>query len=248
MISHSARQYRYRNCLFVLAHMRCGSTALSNILCSRPDVSGYGETHVRHDGRAALGQLALNQLRRGGRKPQADYLFDKVLHSRYDLEAPPEFFHARAVFMVRRPGDAIRSIVKLFRRVGKNEYRTQEAAAAYYVERLAALETLWRRFPPDRRIGLTHKALLRDPARQLAAISARLKLVPPLVNRYDSPPASRQGGGGDPLTSGRYARIEPRLHDPHADAPLEIPPELAAQCEDRYLRLCDLYSEDRGKA
>ncbi|HUD90534.1 MAG TPA: sulfotransferase family protein, partial [Sphingobium sp.] len=94
LLSRSAPGLDYRNCLFVLAHMRCGSTALSNILCSRPDVSGYGESHVRHDGQGALGRLAMNQMRRGGWKPQAPILFDKILHSRHDWATPHEFFDA----------------------------------------------------------------------------------------------------------------------------------------------------------
>ena len=241
LIGRSVPGYRYRNCLFVLAHMRCGSTALANILCSRPEVSGYGEAHVRHDGRGALGRLALNQMRRGGWKPRAAHLFDKILHSRHDEAAPPEFFEARAIFLVRRPGDAIRSIASLF--AGRDEYATPAAAAAYYIERLGALAALWHGFPPERRIGLTHEALLSDPDRALAAISARLGFAPPLENRYSSLAASRRGGGGDPLVSGRHARIEPALSAPfRADSPLELAPDVAEAAWEAYRRVCALFA------
>lgn len=243
LIGHSMPRYRYRNCLFVLAHMRCGSTALANILCSRPDVSGYGEAHVRHDGQGALGRLALNQMRRGGWKPRASHLFDKILHSRHDEAAPPDFFQARAIFLVRRPGDAIRSISSLF--AGRREYATLAEAADYYVERVEALQTLWPRFPPERRIGLTHEALLTDPERALAAISARLGFSPPLENRYVSLSASRRGGGGDPLVSGRHARIEPALSIPfRADSRLELPEDVMARASDAYRGLAALFAHD----
>ena len=248
LIGRSLPAYRYRNCLFVLAHMRCGSTALSNILCSRRDVSGYGETHVRYDGPSALGRLALNQMRRGGWKPQADWLFDKILHSRHDRAVPPAFFEARAIFVVRRPGDTVRSIVRLFERVGRDEYRTQMDAALYYIERLAALEALWHRFPVSRRIGLTHEQLLRDPGAALAAISARLDFVPPLENRYVSLAASRRGGGGDPLESGRHSRIEPSLSAfAGDDFPLGIPAATAREAQERYRRLSLLFSGEAGE-
>ena len=148
--------YQWHNAVFILAHMRCGSTALSNIICSRGDVSGYGEAHVSYDGRAALGRLALNQRRHGGWRPGAGHLFDKILHSRHDSIAPDQFFTARAVFMLREPEPTIRSITQLFLGLGHGMYRSHAAAAEYYVERLGVLEQLWARFPAERRIGLTH--------------------------------------------------------------------------------------------
>lgn len=243
LLGRSVPGYRYHNCLFVLAHMRCGSTALANILCSRPDVSGYGEAHVRHDGPGALGRLAINQMRRGGWKPRANLLFDKILHSRHDEAAPPEFFDARAIFLVRRPGDAIRSIANLF--AGREEYATPAQAAAYYLERLEALAALWERFPPERRIGLTHEALMRDPDAALAAISRRLDITPPLENRYVSLAASRRGGGGDPLVSGRHARIDPALSDPfRIDSPLDLPAEVCARLREAYEGLARAFLGD----
>ena len=245
LLSRSMPRYRYHHCIFILAHMRCGSTALSNILCSRPDISGYGEAHVCHDGPAALGRLAVNQMRRGGWRPQAHYLFDKILHSRHDCDVPTEFFEARAIFIVRRPEQAIASIVRLFTRLDRKEYETASEAAQYYVERLAALEGMWHRFPGFRRIGLTHEALLQDPDRALSAVSGRFGFSPPLENRYVSPPASRRGGGGDPLVSGRHTRIESRLAHPIQKNPvLDLPADLASEAEERYRRLSTLFHLD----
>lgn len=204
----------YRNCIFVLAHMRCGSTALSNIICSRSDVSGYGETHVRYDGRGALGRLAINHMRRSGWNRDATYHFDKILHSRHDNRAPPPFFDARAIFILREPEPTIRSITKLYAHLGRKEYNTHEKAGAYFASRLDALALLWDRFPPASRIGLIHGDLMADPDRALADISTRLGFDPPLANSYISPEASRRGGGGDPIESGKHSRIEPALLRP----------------------------------
>jgi hypothetical protein len=242
LLSLSVPLLDYRNCVLVLAHMRCGSTALSNILCSRSDVSGYGESHVRHDGQGALGRLAMNQMRRGGWKPDAPLLFDKILHSRHDRSAPPEFFAARAIFMVRRPGDAISSIVKLFAGLGRDEYATDEAAARYYIDRLHALESLWGRFPAECRMGITHEALLLDPDGELAKLSARLYFDPPLANRYVSLAASRKGGGGDPVVSGLHDRIESKLAKyGRDDARPAVPACLMADAWEGYRRLCALF-------
>lgn len=227
-------QCRYDRAIFILAHMRCGSTALSNILCSRPDVSGYGEAHIRYRTRADLGRLVVNQTLRRSWQPRARHLFDKILHSRHDAEAPPAFFQSRAIFVARDPGPAIRSIRKLYEGLGRDEYGTDTQAATYYVERLAVLQDLWARFPPDRRVGLTHAGLLSDPEGALAAISAQLRIAPPLENTYRSRPASRSGGAGDPVVSAQHTKIVPKPILPDSGPPLEISPDLARQTEEAY--------------
>ena len=230
-----AGRVTYDNCIFILAHMRCGSTALSNIICSRPDVNGYGEAHIRYSVPGALGRLALNHVVRDGWSRQAPYMFDKVLHSRLDTGAPPEFFTSRAIFVLREPEPTIRSICNLYEKIGRAEFRSKEAAAHYYVARVEALAGLWDRFPADRRIGMTHKGLMHDPERALAAISHHLGFAPPLANRYESRAASRKGGGGDPLVSGRHERIEPALLRPSRPVEtLSIPAELAHAAEARF--------------
>lgn len=244
ILSRSDARYRYEKCIFMLAHMRCGSTALSNILVSRADISGYGEAHIRYDGLGALGRLGVNQMRRDGFRPDASYLFDKILHNRHDSHVPADFFDARAIFVVRRPGDAIRSIVSLFRKLQRDEYADFDRAAAYYVERLDALLALWRRFPAHRRIGLTHEQLLVDPDAALLNISTRLGFDPPLTNHYVSPQASRRGGGGDPLQSGQYSRIEPLLNNfQENDFVLPLSDRIVEDARRRYEHMKSAFSD-----
>ncbi len=200
-------QCRFEQAIFIIAHMRCGSTALSNILCGRPEISGYGESHVTYTSRSSLGVLVVNQARRKEWRPQAPHLFDKILHSRYDAGADVAFFQSRAVFVAREPVETILSIRNLFARIGKGEYSTDAAAAAYYRERIVRLLSMWDRFPQQNRIGLTHRLLTTDPKGQLERISSFLNLSPPLENRYTSPRASTVGGGGDPLTSHRFSEV-----------------------------------------
>lgn len=245
LLSRTSERYSYRNCIFILAHMRCGSTALANVLCSRREVSGYGEAHIRYDGQGALGRLALNQMRRDGWKPDSDFLFDKILHCRLDNAVPHEFFGSRAIFMVRPPDEAIPSIVNLFTRMSRRAYDTEEKAALYYVERLEALATLWRRFPPQRRIGITHEDLLRDPERALSLISKRLGFDPVLENRYVSLAASRKGGGGDPLVSGTRHRIEAGVRNFSGAAQrLNLPDELGTRVRRAHDRLINLFAHE----
>ena len=206
-IASISAQCDYRDCIFIIGHMRCGSTALSNVLCSRPEVSGYGEAHVAYGDRSALGILALNQFRRGAWRAGATRLFDKILHSRYDTQADPAFFSSRAIFVFRAPQPSILSIRTMFDAIGSDEYPDDRAAASYYRERMTDLMALWDRFPADRRIGVTHERLTANPDRELTRLSHFLGFARPLENRYSSKKASQRRGAGDPLVSHKLDSI-----------------------------------------
>ncbi|MBL8527971.1 MAG: sulfotransferase [Burkholderiales bacterium] len=197
----------YERAIFIIGHMRCGSTALSNVLCSRNDVSGYGESHIRHWQPGALGWLVLKQWRRRQWKPRARHLFDKILHSYFDVEAGPEFFRARAIFMVRSPTETIPSIRRLYESIGSNKYGSDHEAANYYAERLWTMLELWQRFAPERRAGVSHGALTANPDTELARIGGQLGLNPPLTNTYRRSRVAAEAGVGDPLSSHRFDRI-----------------------------------------
>ena len=221
-------QARYGRMIVVLSHMRGATTALSHVLCAHPAVSGYGETHVAHDGASAPGRVLVNLARRGAFDPRAPRLLDKILHDRLDAAPPASFYAARAVFLLRAPGPAVASILRLGARTGLAEGASAETAARYYAARVERLATHWDRFAPGRRCGLSTAALLADPDAALAALGPVLGLRPPLVNRYAAHPAARAEGAGDPTRSAGLARIaagtEPEM-------PLDgVGPALAARC------------------
>ena len=208
MMAGVNRQCRFETTLFLVGHMRCGSTALSAIVCSRDDYSGYGEAHVGYRGPGDLGILAINQWRRGEWNRSARGLFDKILHNRYDRDVPAAFFQARAIFMARAPVPSIASIQRLFATIGSGEYATIEQSAAYYCERVGAMLAQWRRFATERRVGLTYEDLVADPDASLARISRHLGIVPELTNSYSIKAASQVRGAGDPLTAPLHDRIQ----------------------------------------
>ena len=199
-------QCRFERAVFLLGHMRCGSTALSRVLCAHPEISGYGEAHVAYTHRAALGSLVLNQARRGAWRPGARLLHDKLLHNRYDRAAPPGFLQARAIFLVRPPEPAIRSIRHLFRSLGSGEYPTDALAADYYEDRLRGLAALWQAFPAERRIGFHYAELTEDPATVLARLTGFLGMATPLANDYGAR-GPLAPGAGDPLAAHRFTAI-----------------------------------------
>lgn len=231
---------RYQSSLFLIGHMRCGSTALSAILCSRSEVSGYGEAHIAYTDRAALGILALNQLRRSAWSRSATTLFDKILHSRYDNDACSGFFSARALFMAREPQPAIRSIRHLFAKLGSGEYATDAAAADYYEQRLDAMLRLWPRFAAERRAACTYEELTAGPDAVLSTISARLSFDPALVNQYAIKAAAGARGAGDPLSASRYTQIVAAKEAHEAAPDLEISAARLDALNRIYRRFCEL--------
>lgn len=228
------RQCRFENACFLIGHMRCGSTALSAILCTREDVSGYGEAHISYRSRSDLGLLALNQWKRQAWKRAAPLLFDKLLHNRYDIAAPGGFFAARAIFMARDPAPAIASIRQLFIKVPTGEYATDEEAALYYCQRLEAMLALWPRFAGGRATAITYDALVASPDAGLARISRRLDLSPPLVNQYRVTAATQVHGAGDPINAARFDRITAMSSRARDAVVLEVRPATLERAQTLY--------------
>jgi LPS sulfotransferase NodH len=230
-------QCKFDRAIFVIGHMRCGSTALSNILCSRPDISGYGEAHIAYRNEADLGVLALNQWRRGAWKPDASIIFDKILHSRYDCDPPTDFFGARAIFLARAPGPTIASIRDLFGKISSDEYQKDGEAEAYYQERLRRMFELWDQFPPENRIGVTYERLVQDPEASLGRISRRLAIMPPLANTYCVTDAARSRGAGDPLSANRQNKIVRNVAPPSPKSDNES--AYAEDLDSQFLKYCE---------
>jgi hypothetical protein len=86
---------------------------------------GYGEAHFGYQQLGELGVLALKQTKRGQWKPGATYLFDKILHSRFNINAGPVFFHGPPDFRgaQSRGGHSFDSQVARVDRLGRAQYR-----------------------------------------------------------------------------------------------------------------------------
>lgn len=227
---------RYPSTLLVLSHMRSTSTALTNVLCAHPRISGYGESHVPHHAPRGAGRLAANILRHGAWSVRSDWQCDKVLHNALDAQPGPGFYTARAVFLVRAPGPAIRSILRLAQRGRGLAPCTAQQAAAYYAARLEQLGQHWRQFPATHRFGLVSEHLRRDPDLYLYRIGLWLDLRPTLRNGYHSHPARARSGAGDPLRAAWLSRIVSDTPDTPC-MPAGLPIDLIERCDRAYLTL-----------
>jgi len=69
--------------LFILGHMRSGSSLLTHILSSNAAIDGYGETHLDYSNPQDFGVATANVCRHLWKVPSGEYVLDKVLHKRH---------------------------------------------------------------------------------------------------------------------------------------------------------------------
>lgn len=200
---------RHERQLFVIGHMRSGSTLLSNMLCNNPAINGYGEAKVvfsePRDTLVLRGKVAMVQLL-NRRRPtrRAEYLYDKILHGRLlPNTAVLGMPTSRVIFLLRPPEPTLRSIVGSF---GWSVDHAEEYLRKIYlfVERLA-------RDSADVIDGVVvpHADLIDRSEEVLGALSAWLELNEPLRTDYDPKATARIIGSGDTsdrIDTGRVVR------------------------------------------
>jgi hypothetical protein len=218
---------RGRRYLFLLGTMRSGSTLLTSILCSHPEVIGYGETHVVYRSSGDLGELEARVCRAHGIDPAEigpRYVLDKLLHD--GLLPDPgtlDGVDLTCLFLLREPRRTIRSLVH---QLGS----TLDDAFTYHRERLASLERYAQVFP--RAAFLDYEDLVSHPERTLAGLTAFLGLAPPLTAEYRLQPLHDVKGVGDRSEAIRAGRV---LANPR-EMTLELPEDRMAEAEEAYRR------------
>lgn len=124
--------------VFVLGHMRSGSSLLHHLLVSHQDLLGCGERNVAYDSADDLYRLHLAARRhRRAYWRRYRYFVDQINHDRFVPR--PDFLNQhriRTIFLIREPAGALSSMVRV---LGKHYGMTLEEAAAYYVARLKRL-------------------------------------------------------------------------------------------------------------
>ncbi|MGH2413856.1 MAG: sulfotransferase family protein, partial [Microcystaceae cyanobacterium] len=122
--------------LFILSHMRSGSSLLTHILNSNPEIIGYGETHINYASEVDFKKLMFKvywQLKNLAMNHQ--YILDKILHNHKFLD--DNFLISEKVyiiFLLREPQKTLPSII------GIKPHWSEEKALNYYLERLSMLE------------------------------------------------------------------------------------------------------------
>ncbi len=122
--------------IFLCSHMRSGSSLLTHILASNPEIIGYGETHINYSLETDLKQL-VNKVysKTKSYKMNENYVLDKVLHNnKFEDYSFLSSDHIKTIFLLREPKRTLSSILLL------KPHWTPQQALHYYCDRISKLE------------------------------------------------------------------------------------------------------------
>jgi hypothetical protein len=199
-VARQSDEYRY---VFVLAHMRSGSTLLSHVLANHPEFEGAGETHVVYKTAADLQNLILYICQRLRKfRIDAKYVVDQINHDSYltpEVLASPKVY--KCVILIRAPEATIQSMMSLF---GWDE----KTAGMSYVDRLNTLAS-YGQMLGQRGLLIEYDDLVDRTEQTLAGLTEFLGVEQTFTSNYATNSAT--GRFGDPsknIVSGRILRTQ----------------------------------------
>jgi hypothetical protein len=196
--------------VFIMGHMRSGSTLMMHILISNPGLIGCGERGVPYRSADDLDKLEIASRRmQRSLLRQVLYVVDQINHDH--LTPDPGLFQLerlRFIFLIRDPEETIRSLIHLSK--SSPQPWSVEKAVDYYVTRLNSLA----KFSKDlgnRSIALTYSDLVDRPPATLQRIGSFLSLPSELREEYTLQPfTGRRGDRSERIRLGRIMRMNPQ--------------------------------------
>ena len=161
------RQRPYR-VLWMLSHMRSGSSLLTHILNTNPDIAGYGETHISYGSAEDFKQLLLkvywdsreyrNLADLAHLTLHETYVLDKLLHNtKLTNEDLLLSENIKIIFLIREPVRTLNSIRDL------KPTWSEEKTLGYYCGRLQKLVAYAEKVDnPGRLLFMRHDQLLNE--------------------------------------------------------------------------------------
>jgi hypothetical protein len=213
ILSKQREPYRY---IHLLTHPRSGSTLLSHILISHPDITGFGESklvYTRPEDLKRLPILLALQLRKfpflGGER----YAFDKLVHNQLmAVENVGNIYHRNdcIIFLLREPISTLNSMSRLDWVVKKENPKAY--VVKWYIERIKVMQTYCgqlKKSPSKQMAVLTFDQIIDDTKKVFEMLEAFLKLKHPLSEEYKIFRTTGRWGTGDAssfIKSGKIIR------------------------------------------
>jgi len=190
--------------LFMLSHMRSGSSLLTHILNTNPEILGFGETCTRYASANDFYQLmtevhwTLRQFRCSEK-----YILDKLLHDYLLLnEQLLTSEQVYLIFLIREPQGSLASLLKLF------PHRTEDFALNYYTSRLSTLEHYAQLVNDKKRaLLLTYTQLCNQSELVFSTLQDFLKVQHPFSQEYELLRTTGRKFVGDPSPNIQAGKI-----------------------------------------
>jgi hypothetical protein len=233
--------------LFILSHMRSGSSLLAHILSSNPTIRGYGETHIQYASELDFKQLILKVYLRAAEFRHVEdlqnltmhhrYILDKVLHNNKFLDhAFLSSAHVSSIFLLREPARSIASILDL------KPHWTEDTALDYYVGRLNMLSTYAELInSPSKTFFVTYEQLLNATPLALQGIQQFLGVKHSFSEHYKVLKVTGMPGIGDHkgnIKAGQIVRNSRELKVTISSQVLEKAESIFAQCQETLMNKC----------
>lgn len=235
LLRHPSVYVGRREYVLVLSHMRSYSTLLAHLLGSHPEIAGYAEMNQSYAHRRDLLRLRAQVARSLDGRLKGRLVLDKVLHDHHAVAgAVLRDPVVRPVFLVRQPADTLSSILRMNERLPEMTlHRGEEAATAYYVERLATLERLGAERGQEAFV-LRAERLVEEPDATLELLRRFLGLATPIESSYSTFPLTGVPGSGDFSDAIQQGTIRPTTTtDPGRP---QLRSDLVERAEDAYVR------------
>jgi len=194
--------------IFLLSHMRANTSLISHILGSHAQISGYYEMHLSYQKTADLIRQQQCYAAKDMLKPAGTYLFDKLLHNKYDLYLDKLDSPAIKVLVsIREPAQTIKSIINLFaKKEQPHPYAEAAKATDYYIKRLQYLENFCTQYK-QQYYYFDADIIRLQPETSLNALQKYLSLSTPLSEHYQIFSQTGQAGAGDSSENMKEGKI-----------------------------------------
>lgn len=245
-LKYAARYYGLRisglKWLFVLGHMRSGSSLLVHILNSNPKILGYGETPIRYSGRRSFVELhddVCDQFEAHGEPPGQyyRYVMDKILWPHIYNDDLLRQVPLSIIVIVRSPEAALPSILSL----NIEETRTPKEALSYYVERLERVQKILKVHDSSFAFA-TYEDLTERTDETLRTVSEYLTLDEMLTPTYDTMWSTGEPGIGDPSQNIKEGRIRSTKTSSYN---VDLDPGIIGRAREQYYEFCSFCNARR---
>ncbi len=231
--------------IFILSHMRSGSSLLTHLLISNPEIKGYGETHIQYEGDDNIKSLIYkiyfhnqqftNLKDLGKLRMNHTYILDKLLHDKKllnkDFLSKDNFYF---IFLIREPQ---RSLVSM---LDHKPHWQQEDAMNYYCQRLSTLSEYAKIInDQNRSIALTYTQLIDQTELVFKALQKFLRTDQGFSENYQVLNTTGKRNIGDfkeNIRSGRIIR-KPR------ELKFSISPHLLEESKETYQECIDILEQ-----
>lgn len=200
--------------LFVFAHMRSGSSLLTHILNTNPEIVGFGETKVEYLSHNSLDNLLKTNAKFFGKNRLSEtFVMDKIVQDELFVDLSilkrPDI---RCIFLLREPERSLASITKMYREVfpqfHDNFVGGEKEALKYYQLRLDRMSLLAEATEnPQHCYFITFEQLIEKTDVVFAELKNFLGVTHAFSENYDLHKATGVAGIGDYSQSIKQGKI-----------------------------------------